>query len=121
MNVVAVATYKQVRDQWPCRQPGMVPSVRDVAHIDGGEVLIRALRAEGVEALFSISDIGQSRMLRSAEDAGLLIVGPRHESAGVHMADAWARSTGQVAVVGAAAGPGVANMAPGLMLSLIHI
>jgi len=86
-----------------------------VARIDGGEVLVRALAAEGVDTLFSISDISQSRMLRSAEDAGFRIVGPRHESAGVHMADAWARSTGRVAVVAAAGGPGVANMIPGLM------
>jgi acetolactate synthase-1/2/3 large subunit len=86
-----------------------------MARIDGGEVLVRALEAEGVEALFSISDISQSRMLRSAEVAGMRIVGPRHESAGVHMADAWARTTGHIAVVAAAGGPGVANMVPGLV------
>ena len=86
-----------------------------VARIDGGEVLVRALEAEGVDALFSISDISQSRMLRSAEAAGFQIVGPRHESAGVHMADAWARCTGRVAVAAAAGGPGVANMVPGIM------
>lgn len=86
-----------------------------MARIDGGEILVRALAAEGVEALFSISDISQSRMLRSAETAGLRIIGPRHESAGVHMADAWARSTGRMAVVGAAGGPGVANMLPGIV------
>lgn len=86
-----------------------------MARIDGGEILIRAVQAEGVDAMFAISDIGQSRILRSAEDAGFLVIGPRHESAAVHMADAWARSTGRMAVVGAAAGPGVANMVPGLM------
>jgi acetolactate synthase-1/2/3 large subunit len=86
-----------------------------VARVDGGEVLVRALQAEGVAALFAISDIGQSPMLRSAEAAGLRIVGPRHESAGVHMADAWARSTGNMAVVAGAGGPGVANMLPGIV------
>jgi acetolactate synthase I/II/III large subunit len=86
-----------------------------MGRIDGGEVLVRALAAEGVEAVFSISDISQARLLRSAESAGLQIVGPRHESAGVHMADAWARSTGRVAVVVGAGGPGVANMVPGLI------
>ncbi len=86
-----------------------------MARVDGGEILVRALAAEGVDALFSISDISQSRMLRSAETTGLSIFGPRHESAGVHMADAWARSTGRMAVVGAAGGPGVANMIPGIV------
>ncbi len=86
-----------------------------MARIDGGEVLVRALQAHGIDTIFSISDIGQSPMLRSAEAAGMRHVGPRHESAGVHMADAFARSTGRMAAVAAAAGPGVANMVPGLM------
>ena len=86
-----------------------------MARIDGGEVLVRALVMEGVEVIFSISDIDSSPMLRSAEAAGIRHVGPRHESAGVHMADAWARTTGRMAVVVGAAGPGVANMVPGLM------
>jgi acetolactate synthase-1/2/3 large subunit len=86
-----------------------------MGRIDGGELLVRALAAEGVEAVFSIPDVSQARLLRSAESAGLQIVGPRHESAGVHMADAWARSTGRVAVVVGAGGPGVANMVPGLI------
>lgn len=84
-------------------------------NVDGGQVLVGALAAEGVDTLFSISDISQSRMLRSAEEAGFLIVGPRHESAGVHMADAWARTTGRIAVAAAAGGPGVANMVPGII------
>ena len=102
-------------DHRPYSVPHAVGSVGTVTHVDGGELLVRALRAEGVEALFSISDIGQSPMLRSAERAGIRIVGPRHESAGVHMADAWARSTGRMAVVAGAGGPGVANMLPGIV------
>jgi acetolactate synthase-1/2/3 large subunit len=86
-----------------------------MARIDGGEVLTRALRAEGLEVVFSISDIASSPLLRSLEAAGIRHVGPRHESAAVHMADAWARTTGSMAVVVGAAGPGVANMVPGLM------
>lgn len=86
-----------------------------MARIDGGELLVRALQAEGIEVIFSISDIGQSPMLRSAEAAGIRHVGPRHESAAVHMADGWARASGTMAAVVGAAGPGVANMVPGLM------
>lgn len=86
-----------------------------MTRIDGGEVLVRAFQAHGIDTIFSISDIGQSPMLRSAESAGLRHVGPRHESAAVHMADAFARSTGRMAAVAGAAGPGVANMVPGLM------
>lgn len=85
-----------------------------MTEIDGGELLIRALRAEGVEVLVSIPDIGQSPMLRSAEQAGMRLVHPRHESAGVHMAEGYARVSGGLAAVGAAGGPGVANLLPGL-------
>ena len=91
-----------------------------MARIDGGEILVRALAMEGVETIFSISDIDSSPLLRSAEAAGIRHIGPRHESAGVHMADGWARTTGRMAVVVGAAGPGVANMVPGLMCAWIE-
>lgn len=86
-----------------------------MARIDGGELLVRSMQAEGIEALFSISDISQSPMLRSVEASSMRHVGPRHESAAGHMAEAWARATGRMAAVAAAAGPGVANLVPALM------
>ena len=82
--------------------------------VDGGELLVRALRAEGIDVLVSIPDIGQSPMLRSAEQAGMRLVHPRHESAAVHLAEGYARVSGGLAAVGAAGGPGVANLLPGL-------
>lgn len=83
--------------------------------IDGGEIIVQAMLAEGIDTLFSISDISQSPMLRSVESHAMRHVGPRHESAAAHMADAYARATGHIAAVAAAAGPGVANLVPGLM------
>jgi acetolactate synthase-1/2/3 large subunit len=91
-----------------------------MGRVNGGEVLVRAMQAQGIETLFSISDIGQSPMLRSAEQAGLRQVSPRHESAGVHMADGWARASGGLAAVAGAAGPGVANMVPGLVCASVE-
>ena len=88
--------------------------------VDGGEVIVRAMRAHGIETMFTISDIGQSPMLRSAEQAGMRLVSPRHESAGVHMADGWARAGGGLAAVAGAAGPGVANMVPGLICASVE-
>lgn len=86
-----------------------------MSSIDGGEVLARALQNEGMDTVFSISDIASSPFLRSIESRGFTHVGPRHESAAVHMADGWARSSGRMAVVVGAAGPGVANLVPGVM------
>lgn len=85
-----------------------------MAEVDGGEVLVRTLRAEGVDLLVTIPDIGQSPMIRSAERAGMRMVHPRHESAGGHLAEAYARVAGRPAAVGVAGGPGVANLLPAL-------
>jgi acetolactate synthase-1/2/3 large subunit len=91
-----------------------------MGRIDGGEVLVRALRAEGVDTIFSISDIASSPIVRSADAAGIRHIGPRHESAAVHMADAFARSSGRMTVAVGAAGPGVANMVPGVMCAWVE-
>ena len=91
-----------------------------MGHVDGGELLVRALRAEGVDVIVSISDIASSPIVRSADAAGIRHVGPRHESAAVHMVDAFARTSGRMAVAIGAAGPGVANMVPGVMCAWVE-
>jgi len=91
-----------------------------MAEIDGGELLVRGLRAEGVEILFAIADVSYTPIVRSAAAAGMRIVGGRHESAEVHMADGWARVTGGVAVAMAGMGPGVANLVPGVINAWIE-
>ncbi len=83
--------------------------------ISGAELLVRSLRVEGVRALFAITDISFTPLSVKAEEAGMLVVAGRHESAEVHMADAWARATGIPAVVVGGMGPGVANMLPGVV------
>ncbi|MEW6267947.1 MAG: thiamine pyrophosphate-binding protein, partial [Thermodesulfobacteriota bacterium] len=91
-----------------------------MSEIDGGELLVRGLRAEGVEAIFAIADVSYTPVFRSAAAAGMRIVGGRHESANVHMADGWARATGGVAVAMAGMGPGVANLVPGVITAWIE-
>jgi acetolactate synthase-1/2/3 large subunit len=91
-----------------------------MSRIDGGELLARALRAEGVGVVVSISDISHSTLLRSTEAMGIRHIGPRHESAGVHIAEGWGRVRGDLAVVFGAAGPGVANMVPGVMCAAVE-
>ena len=49
-----------------------------MAYIDGGEILTRALQAEGLRAVFSISDIASGPFLRSIEAAGITKISPRH-------------------------------------------
>lgn len=91
-----------------------------MAEIDGGELLVRGFMAEGVEIIFAIADISYTPVFRSADAAGIRIVGGRHESAEVHMADGWARVTGGIAVAMAGMGPGVANLVPGVINAWIE-
>jgi len=91
-----------------------------MAEIDGGELLVRGFAAGGVEIIFAIADISYTPVFRSAERAGMRIVGGRHESAEVHMADGWARVTGGIAVAMAGMGPGAANLVPGVINAWIE-
>jgi acetolactate synthase-1/2/3 large subunit len=54
----------------------------------------------------------------AAIDAKLELVHVRHEAAAVHMADAWARLTGEVGVALVTGGPGHANAVSALYTAL---
>ncbi len=88
--------------------------------LDGGEIFLRTLSGEASGVIFAIPDYSYNPIFAKAEQYGFRIVGPRHESAGVHMADGWARATGTVGVAMAGLGPGVANMVPGVVTAWIE-
>ena len=75
--------------------------------ISGSELIVRALRQEGVEVLFGFpggSVIPFFDALYQAPE--LRVVLTRHEQGAVHAADGYARSTGRVGVCVATSGPG---------------
>jgi acetolactate synthase-1/2/3 large subunit len=75
----------------------------------GAEVVARTLARAGVRRVFSLSGNQVLSLYESLDRAGVAIVHTRHEGAAVHMADAWARLTGEVGVCLVSAGPGHAN------------
>ena len=85
-----------------------------------GSRLSDLLHAEKVDTLFSIPDPSYAAIHKRAVELGMKIVAPRHESAGVHMADGLARMTGRPQVVIAGMGPGVANLVPGVACAWIE-
>ncbi len=85
-----------------------------------GARLADLFAAEGVNTLFSVPDPSYSFVHGRAVELGMRIVSPRHESAGVHMADGLARMTGRPQVVMAGMGPGVANLVPGVVCAWIE-
>lgn len=84
----------------------------------GAEALIRCLIAEGVRYVFGIpgDQCGPvtDAIYRFGGDAGLEFITTHHEQAAAHMADAWARVSGEPGVCLATVGPGVADLVPGV-------
>ena len=77
--------------------------------MNGAELLVDTLTQAGVRRVFSLSGNQIMPVYDACIDAGISIVHVRHESAAVHMADAWAQVTGEVGVALVTAGPGFGN------------
>ena len=77
--------------------------------MNGAGLLVDTLARAGVRRIFSLSGNQIMPVYDACIDAGLSIVHVRHESAAVHMADAWAQITGEIGVALVTAGPGFAN------------
>ncbi len=88
-----------------------------MAMVSGGELLVRALRAEGVDTIFTLVGDHILPAVDAAVDHGIRFVDTRHESAAMHMADGWARATGRVGVCMVTGGPGHANVIAGLAVT----
>jgi acetolactate synthase-1/2/3 large subunit len=79
------------------------------AKIRGAQALIEALACAGVKRVFTLSGNHIMPIFDAALDAGMELIHVRHEAAAVHMADAYARLTGQTGVALVTGGPGHAN------------
>ncbi len=75
----------------------------------GADALVRSLVNAGVRHVFTLSGNHIMSVFDAALDVGLDLVHTRHEAATVHMADAWARITGEPGIALVTGGPGHAN------------
>src|SRR5664279_1410886 len=75
----------------------------------GADALIRSLQGAGVRRVFTLSGNHIMPVFDAALDAGIELIHTRHEAAAVHMADAWARLTGEPGIAMVTGGPGHAN------------
>jgi acetolactate synthase-1/2/3 large subunit len=80
-----------------------------MGEIDGGEIVVRALMAEGVDTVFTLHGGHLDAIYQAAMRHGLRLIDTRHEQAAGHAADGWARTTGRVGVAIVTAGPGVTD------------
>ena len=86
-----------------------------IERLSGGDMLIRALRDEGVEYIFGYPGGAAlhiyDAIFRQQEIEHILV---RHEQAATHMADGYARATGRAGVVLVTSGPGATNAITGI-------
>jgi acetolactate synthase-1/2/3 large subunit len=75
----------------------------------GADILARSLAQAGLKRIFSLSGNHIMPVYDAAIEAKLAITHVRYEGAAVHMADAWARLTGEPGIVMLTGGPGHAN------------
>lgn len=82
--------------------------------IHGGQVIARALRAEGVDVLFTLTGGHIVPILDGCVQEGIRVVDVRHEQAAAHAAEAYGRLTGKLGVAAVTAGPGVTDAVTGI-------
>ena len=83
--------------------------------MNGARILLECLKLEGVDTVFGYPGgtvINLYDELFSFKDIHHIL--PRHEQAGVHAADGFARATGKVGVAIATSGPGATNTITGI-------
>lgn len=81
---------------------------------DAASSLVATLVDLDVKRVFGLCGDHVNPLYHACLKAGVEIVSTRHEAAAVHMADAWARSTGNPAVAIVNGGPGLTNALTGV-------
>lgn len=83
----------------------------------GGTLVARWLQAQGVTHVFALCGEHILPVLDGLAEAGIEVIGARHEQAAVLEAEAFARVTGHPGVALVTAGPGVTNAVGGLAVA----
>jgi acetolactate synthase I/II/III large subunit len=87
---------------------------RDGSVISGGHLVAKALKAEGVDTIFTLCGGHIIDIYDGCIDEGIKIVDVRHEQVAAHAADGYARQTGRLGCVVTTAGPGCTNAVTGI-------
>ena len=85
-----------------------------MTEINGGRLVARALKQEGVECIFGLPGGQIDAIFQGCKDEGIRLIDTRHEQAAVFMAEGWSWLTGKPGIAVATAGPGVTNAVTGI-------
>ncbi|WP_222914818.1 thiamine pyrophosphate-binding protein [Natrinema sp. SYSU A 869] len=81
--------------------------------LTGGEIIAQYLEKEGVEYLVGIPGHGSTNLLDAFNDSEVEVIQPRHEQGATHLADGYARASGDPLAVFTSIGPGATNTVTG--------
>src|SRR3974390_3933283 len=82
--------------------------------VSGGHLVAKALKAEGVDTIFTLCGGHIIDIYDGCLDEGIRIIDVRHEPVAAHAADGYARQTGKLGCVVTTAGPGCTNAVTGV-------
>ncbi|MHB1526692.1 MAG: thiamine pyrophosphate-binding protein [Candidatus Dormibacteria bacterium] len=82
--------------------------------ISGGHLVAKALRAEGVDVIFTLCGGHIIDIYDGCVDEGIQIIDVRHEQVAAHAADGYARVTGRPGCAVVTAGPGTTDAITGV-------
>ena len=85
-----------------------------MSKIQAGHALAKALKREGVDAVFMLTGGHILPIIDGCVREGIRIVDVRHEQSAAHAADAYARLTGRLGVALVTAGPGATDALTGI-------
>ncbi|MBC8476449.1 MAG: thiamine pyrophosphate-binding protein [Gammaproteobacteria bacterium] len=86
-----------------------------MSNFTGADLIANALALLSIEHVFGIVSIHNMPLMDAINRLGeTKIIDVRHEQAGTHAADGYARATGKVGVMIASTGPGTSNTVTGL-------
>ena len=82
--------------------------------ISGGHLVAKALRAEGIDAIFTLCGGHIIDIYDGCIDEGIKVIDVRHEQVAAHAADGYARVTGRPGCAVVTAGPGTTDAITGV-------
>ena len=87
---------------------------QDPASISGGHLVAKALKAEGIDVIFTLCGGHIIDIYDGCVDEGIAIVDVRHEQVAAHAADGYARVTARPGCAVVTAGPGTTDAVTGV-------
>jgi acetolactate synthase-1/2/3 large subunit len=81
-----------------------------MALVDGGDLVARCLKREGVDVIFTLCGGHVQAIYDACIDENIKVIDVRHEQAAGHAAEGWSRATRRCGVAVVTAGPGVTDV-----------